>query len=382
RAEGDSERHKRARVLFVFSDRTKAAWDVLERKNLQALANQVPPAFERLAGIRGGIPELLKLLPDLRQQVPQLSSQDEQVLTDRLQKLAERIPQVRAETYPDAETTSLVLAVRSKEQELMALLYKSADTVSEEARGYRDKLQTAVANSLRASAGFTGFFVDVGIEKPSDLALRDFQLVRPFDGKSNQVQHQLQVYVQATGEGYDPTVFCEVDGVALAPMSPCPPVTAGQRELVAFDIDKHLEPGFHQARVFIKSSDALANNNSRYLTYAVRPVLLLTDKPADERVAAWAKAIEANQLGAALYRCEIKTPEENLLGRAAGALDRFAAVYLCSLTAPDPKLWEHLKDYASKGGGVAVFPPGQADDQGAYASASALENLPAKLAEV
>src|SRR5262245_26675984 len=41
----DNDRHKRARLLCVFSDRTKAAWDVLERKNLQALGNQVPPAF-------------------------------------------------------------------------------------------------------------------------------------------------------------------------------------------------------------------------------------------------------------------------------------------------------------------------------------------------
>lgn len=180
----EDERYKRARVLVVFSDRTRAAWDTQERRNLQTLANQVPPALERLAAVRGGVPELVKLLGE--------SGQDEQPLIDRLQKLADLIPQLRPETYPDAETTALIGAIRSRQQELAALLQKQST------QSGSDKLLAALKASLRGTGGFTGFYVDVGVEQPHDTALLDFQLVRQF--KDNALVHRLQVDVQQTGD--------------------------------------------------------------------------------------------------------------------------------------------------------------------------------------
>lgn len=338
----EDERYKRARVLVVFSDRTRAAWDTQERRNLQTLANQVPPALERLAAVRGGVPELVKLLGE--------SGQDEQPLIDRLQKLADLIPQLRPETYPDAETTALIGAIRSRQQELAALLQKQST------QSGSDKLLAALKASLRGTGGFTGFYVDVGVEQPHDTALLDFQLVRQF--KDNALVHRLQVDVQQTGDDSEPGLVCEVDGAALpAPVELDDSGKPRKARTLVFDLaPEHLARGLHQAKVSLKTPDALANNNTRYLTYAVRPVLLLTDDPDGDEAKSWERAIQANQLGAALYRCDRKRPGD-FEERGAGVFNEYAAVFLCGVKEPRPKLWELLKDHAESGRGLGVFPP-------------------------
>jgi hypothetical protein len=362
----EPERSKRARVLCVFSDRTKAAWDLQQRKNLQTLCNQVPPAFERLAAVREGITELLQLLPELRQKLPLAASADfpEQVLADRLQKLQERIPQLRADDYPDAEASSLLTVARGKQQDLLALLDKPGENLGEDAKVYRDKLQKALHASLRNSAGFTSFYIDVGVEQPSDLAVLDLQLVPHETGS------KLRVELQATGEEFQPTLNVLIDGMSVAQAAI--PIKPGKREAVEFDVpDKLLVADLHQAKVFVQSSDSLPINNSRYLTYAVRKMLLLADDPEDREAKLWQRAIQANTFGAALFSCDILRPT------AINALDGYDAVFLCSLKAPSEALWAQLKEYVLKGHGVGILPP--VDSVEAYQSAAAQEILPAKL---
>jgi hypothetical protein len=297
----------------------------------------------------------------------------EQVLTDRLQKLQERIPQLRAADYPEAETIGLLIAARAKQQELLALLEKTGDELTEEARTYRDTLQTVLQNSLRNSAGFTSFYFDVGVDQPADLALLDLQLLREILGRG-QVRHKLQVDLQATGDDFHPTLIGSVDGSDLDPVAL--DLKPGKRETLAFELkEDFLKPGLHQAKVFLKSNDNLTINNDRYLTYAVRRLLLLTDPENMEEADLWKKAIDANQFGAALYRCEIASPEDY-----RPPLEDYDAVFLCSLKAPDDKLWVALREYVLKGNGVGVLPPGANKiNPAAYNdSAAAQELLPAK----
>jgi hypothetical protein len=362
----DSERAKRARVLFVFSDRTRAAWDIRQRKSLQTLANQVPPAFERLAAVRAEIPEMLQLLPELRQKLPLAASADfpEQVLIERLQKLQERIPQLRADDYPDAESTALLTVARGKQQDLLALLEKPAEgegsSEGEEAKVYRNKLLTALRTSLRNSAGFTSFYIDVGIAQPTDLALVDLQLA------PDETATKVRVDVQATGEEFQPTLNASVDGTELPPVVVS--VKPGKRESVLFDLKDKLAAGLHQVKVYVKTADSLLINNGRYLTYAVRRVLLLTDT-ANPETELWKKAIKANTFGPALFECEIATPGD------IQSLEDYDAVFLCNLKAPAAALWAQLQDYVAKGRGVGVLPP--LDDAQAYKAGPAQEVLPA-----
>ena len=78
-----------------------------------------------------------------------------------------------------------------------------------------------------------------------------------------------------------------------------------------------------------KPSDQLAINNSRYLTWCFRPVLVLADQEKHEEALTWARAIESNRFGAAGYRCEVKTPTA-FWAKTSGVFEPYAAVFLCS----------------------------------------------------
>jgi hypothetical protein len=83
--------------------------------------------------------------------------------------------------------------------------------------------------------------------------------------------------------------------------------------------------------------------------------LLLSDPLHDAEARTWAKAIESNRFGGARYKCEVKTAK-GLGDFSMGMLDAYAAVFLCSLKAPDDGLWKALADYVNRGGSVGVIP--------------------------
>ena len=377
----DSQRGQRARVVCIFSDRTVASWDVRERKSLQELANHVLPTFDRLSSVYSGISEQEKLLAELPQRLATvIQSFPVEGLTGALQNLKERLPSLRAEDYPDKGTQPLLAAVRGKQQELLAILEQQSKSVPENAKEYHTKLTTALQTSLRNSAGFTAFYVDVGVEQPRDGALTDFQLLleSPVNGNS-EAQFKLRADIQATGEDFRSTLACDA---TASPHDVTLDVKAGKREHVHFDLDKSkLKLGHHQVKVIATPGDQLPINNARYLTFAFRNVLVLADSPSDVQVQTWARAIEANHFGAARYRCEIKTPT-SLGEKAPGMFNKYAAVFLCALKEPDDKLWNALADYAGKGGGIGVIPPAQESNKDRYNGKAAQEVLPATLDKI
>jgi len=374
----ETQRGQRARVLCVFSDRTTASWDTRDRRSLQALANQVPPSYERLAAVQTGIAEQVKLLADLSQRWPAVGqSFPEQALIAPLENLSERLAQLRREDYPDTATQALLIPVRAKQQELLALLEQNSGSVAADAQEHRTALLAALTTSLRSSAGFTAFYVDVGVEQPADLALTDLQLVWELSQNGHtEPRLKLRVEAQATGEDFRSTLVCEITG---PPRKQACDVKAGKREFVQFDLEPaHLQIGPHQVKVTAQPSDQLPLNNSRYLTFAFRPVLLLTDPSHEAEARRWARALDANRFGAAHYSCEVKTPKA--LGNKT--LDDYAAVFLCSLEAPEENLWKALSDYVGKGGSLGVI-PGARMNLDAYNKVPAAQDLlPAEFKEV
>jgi Aerotolerance regulator N-terminal len=382
RTSDESHRNQRARVLGIFSDRTPASWDTRERRNLQSVANLVPPSFERLQAVHAGIPEQVKLLSELGQRLPAVhQSLPEQALVTALENLSERLSQLRIEDYPDTSTQPLLSAVRGKQQELLAFLEQDSSNMAPDAKEFHTRLMTALVHSLRSSAGFTAFYVDVGVDHPADLALAELQTIWELPASGfDDPKLKLQVEARATGEGFRPTLTCEIAGQMREYLLD---VKAGKREFASFDIDSYLQTGFHQVKVTARPSDQLPLNNSRYLTYAIRRVLLVTDPEGMAGAKTWAKALEANRFGAALYKCEIKKARE-LGDGAPGMLDSYAAIFLWSLKAPDDNLWKALSDYAGRGGGVAVIPPAALDSNlEAYNKIQAAQDLlPAEIKEV
>src|SRR5262249_30743842 len=78
------------RVACVFSDRTRACWDVSKPAEAQAAADQVPAMLEGLQQAQGSISPLVGLLKDLRSKLPPPAGKDypDQDLIDSLDQLA------------------------------------------------------------------------------------------------------------------------------------------------------------------------------------------------------------------------------------------------------------------------------------------------------
>jgi hypothetical protein len=382
------ERWKRPRLLCVFSDRTQASWETKATRSLQALVDQVPPTYARLAALQAELAGLIKILPELRERLPLLKEFADQDLKDSLEKLRTRLTEVRADDYPDEATTTPIVTVRPRLRELLTVLPADSDKLPQAARDYRAKLVAGVRAVLRNSAGFTALYFDVGIDQPTDLAVVDLELVRkvpayppdPSNPDDTEIKIQLRSKLQATGQEFQPTIVTSV----LNKSDECAcKINPGDRPFVFFNLpDALLDPGFYQAKVLAKPTDHLPINNTRYLTYAVRRILLVTDKDSAVAAERWKIAIEAHRFGAVLFRCDVKGPA-HVADIGPGGLDDYHAIFLCSLDNPDERLWSPLKNYVDNGGGLGVLPPLNEMNVKAYNdSALASEILPAKLEQV
>jgi hypothetical protein len=375
---GDDDRGRRPRVVCIFSDRTTASWDIRERKSLQSIANQVAPTFEILQAVRTGLGALAKLVAEVPARLPGVAQAfAHQPLLDAIGKVSERIEQTRSVDYPDEAIQDLLARVRGKEQELLALLEKQTVGDSTEARDYRDKLIASLRASLRDSAGFRGFYVDVGIEQPADLAVVDLELA-PVQDDNRQLKWRILATAQATGDRFPAALL--LDAGAHKPKRVELELRAGDRETVPFDVAQTaLAAPFHQFKLVAEPTDQLAIDNIRFLTVARRRLLVLYDAlPAQQLEAkTWAAALEANRFGAARYACDIKAVD-GYVEPPPGAFDEYAAIFLCGLKSPQPALWQRLSEFVGRGGGLFVAAGAEDMNKEAYnAVKPAQEILPA-----
>src|SRR5581483_7992334 len=88
-------------------------------------------------------------------------------------------------------------------------------------------------------------YVDVGAEKPADVAVADVE-VRPQAVPANQPV-ALNVTVQATGEPCDAELACRFDDDPAAERKPVR-LRAGERQVIPFE-RRGLKPGLHQAEI-------------------------------------------------------------------------------------------------------------------------------------
>src|SRR5262245_11094439 len=136
----DAEGGKLPRLLCVFSDRTRGAWDASRVSTLAELSDQVPPLLEGLQAARGNLPALKTLLKELRDKLPPPAGQDypEQALIDDIDKLTEQIPALGPDDFPPrADLSKLVASARSRAREILARLPAEE---SEDVKEYRGKL--------------------------------------------------------------------------------------------------------------------------------------------------------------------------------------------------------------------------------------------------
>jgi hypothetical protein len=238
-----------------------------------------------------------------------------------------------------------------------------------------------------------GVFVDVGVAKPSDLAILNLEL--PRQSIPANVPVVIHANVQATGGDFDTQLICRIDGEPASDPLPVKLQAARSREPVGqvYTFERPgLAPGLHQVEVSLATTDNLPFNNVAFATFEVRgarSVLVVSDEPGDERASddprAWKQPGDAAPWKLALMSGEAPFQVKVLSARDARKLDlkdlaQYQAICLLNVAQPASDLWQKLQRYVASGGGLAIIPAG--DDlkiQDYNDDAAAQQLLPGRL---
>jgi hypothetical protein len=233
--------------------------------------------------------------------------------------------------------------------------------------------------SERITPAVHSLFVDVGAERPVDLAISNLELPRQVINGNGRII--IRATVQTTGDSCDTEVVCRLDGKESGDRKPVK-LEAGKSEVIAFEW-RDLPQGWHQAEVAFKAADqSLPFDNVRYATFQVggpRRVLTIADP---QRYAArwrnadlWKLALEVPSAAGA-FQCDVKTPAELAKASPDALRAQYQAIALLDVARPEPDLWQKLQRYVNEGGGLAVIPGGDEMRLAAYNEATARQVLP------
>ncbi|MBY0526465.1 MAG: VWA domain-containing protein [Gemmataceae bacterium] len=200
-----------------------------------------------------------------------------------------------------------------------------------------------------------GVFVDVGVEKPTNLAILDLDLPRQIVPANDRAI--VRARVQATGRDYDTEIVCRFDDktVERKPLK----VRAGLGETIPFET-RDTKVGLHRVEVSLATPDQLPFSAGRFATFEVRGprlVLAITDNPGDAKTRGdadiWKLALDK---GGAFHCDVMSTRDAGNLGPKD--LSKYQVVCLLNVADPSRDLWEKLKQYVEEGGGLAILPGG------------------------
>ena len=212
------------------------------------------------------------------------------------------------------------------------------------------------------------YVVDVGVERPRNVALGDVRLSAEVLPRAGELG--VETEVSCTGKGAAQTVelYLEepdverpllVDGKMLLPelrlrSQQIVEVPEDGSVAVSFRLSG-LELGTHQGQLRLAAQDALALDDVRYFTVEVQqasPVLVLAPPGVVARFFTEAIApYEFRERGEAEFDCTVQEQAElpNL------DLEGYAAVCLLDPVPMTPPDWDKLAAYVRTGGGLAVF---------------------------
>jgi hypothetical protein len=217
--------------------------------------------------------------------------------------------------------------------------------------------------------------VDVGVDKPVDVALVSVELPRQVVPTHDKVV--LRVTVRSTGGECDTEVTCRIDNEKTAERKPIK-LEPGQSRVLTFE-RQGLTAGAHQAEIALATTDSLPFNNALFATFEIRggrQVLTLVDDPKDADI--WILALKTFKA----FGWEVrKTAEARNL--TPEDLAQYPAICLLNVAAPEPDLWQKLDLYVRNGGGLAIVPGGENLVPKAYNEGKEAQNLlPAQLTKI
>lgn len=206
------------------------------------------------------------------------------------------------------------------------------------------------------------YVIDVGVEKPRNVALGKLQLSSEVLPQRGQVS--IETSLAATGstgerqvdlflEEQDPTLPVIRDGKPVLPKQ----IRRGSQSVkldgnsqqIRFSL-QGLEPGTHQGQLRLAGEDGLALDDVRYFAVEVQPALpVLVVTGPDVSADLFVQVLKNNPQVRFDSRV-ISQPELSTLDLA-----EYRAVCLLDPAPAAPEVWEKLVSFVERGGGVATF---------------------------
>jgi hypothetical protein len=228
----------------------------------------------------------------------------------------------------------------------------------------------AQAGPKTAPDTIRALFVDVGADKPKDLAIEKVEVVPPVVAPGGRIQ--IHVTVRATGDDFNTELLCQLDNEPETDRAPDKqPIqhSAGQGRVFVFERDAptrragNSEEITYQVTVRHQTPDALPFNNTYFATFLTRErrkVLTVVDGPEPEKGKepwkAWEIAMNTTGEFLGTFRCEVRTAEE-VRKLDEKKLRGYAAACIFQMV-PGEELWQKLARYVREGGGLVLVPGG------------------------
>ncbi|HEY7313816.1 MAG TPA: BatA domain-containing protein [Gemmataceae bacterium] len=215
--------------------------------------------------------------------------------------------------------------------------------------------------------GIRALFVDVGAEKPKDLAIEKVEIAPPIVAPGAPMQ--IQVTVRATGADFDTELLCQLDNETDADRPPAKQpiqLAAGQGRVFVFEREAPPPLGGREERIYqvtIKhqTPDSLLFNNTAFATFLTRErrkvLTIVSDEPPPKELSSPWKAWQTAMDAVGTFQCDVRKAEEAI------KLDdkelRDCAAVCVFQFAPSAELWQKLRRYVQGGGGVVLVPGGE-----------------------
>lgn len=235
------------------------------------------------------------------------------------------------------------------------LLYLFSDRMSASWDASQLPHLTELRDRLFQKVKVPALFIDVGVDKPEDLAIVQVRLERQVVPAN--AAAKLRALVQATGREFSGEIVCRIEGKSIGRH----PLKVGPGPGQEFNFEaRDLKSGLYHAEIVLEPGDnLLPYNNARFATFEVigpRQALLIADRFDDAVILKL--ALESKNLPNPL-QCEIMTLNQaKELG--LNDLSKYQAIALVGVSSP-VALWERLTKYVKQGGGLAIIPGGDLD---------------------
>jgi len=342
---------------------SKRPWTSLDEARLRALEllDELPPA-SRVAVIDSADREALwsLSLPDARRKIRDMK---------RTRASSRPISQVLPLAYQlFANIDEAALDQKDMPRLLGIFSDRTAPTWDASQGSFLKQMRKDLLKEEDRKVPFVATFLDVGVEKPLNLAITGLDMKPQLVPANKPVE--FSVWLEATGTVQENTVQVFIDGEYKASLTQAVRVEPGAPKEVTFRREG-LAPGLHQAEIGLLTPDALPNDDVRYLTFRVREprnVLIVADAlPALGSIAGsagmaarmaditalWRISLEST----AWYACEIKSTQEFLEMKPA-QMGQFEAIVFAGLNAPATAVWDKASAYVDAGGKLVVVPAG------------------------